>query len=102
MSNLHIIFVNYTAPLDEVAQHTPGHREWLDQHYRSGLFITSGRQDPPTGGVIISRGANPDELLDVMAGDPFHKAGVAEYKIVAFTPVKRGKILDLEDVPLVE
>ena len=100
--NLHVILLTYTAPAEEVAKHTPEHRAWLDHHYRSGLFITSGRQDPPVGGVIIAAGKNPDELLDVMQDDPFHKAGVAEYKFIAFTPVKRGKMIELDGVPLVE
>ncbi|WP_261663564.1 YciI family protein [Deinococcus sp. Marseille-Q6407] len=102
MSNLHVILVKYTAPTAEVEAATPAHRDWLDQHYRSGLFITSGPQEPRTGGLILAAGESKEQLLDVMQDDPFHKAGVAEYEIIEFRPVKRGKMIELDGVPLVE
>ena len=100
--NLHVIFVNYTAPLAEVEKVTADHRAWLDQHFQSGLFITSGPQDPRTGGLILARGESREQLLDLMQQDPFAKAGVADYTIVAFKPVKRSQDINLEGVALVQ
>ena len=52
MTTLWIIESTYLKPADEIAQVTPAHREWLDQHYRSGVFLTSGRKVDNTGGVF--------------------------------------------------
>lgn len=87
---------------EELAQVTPQHREWLDQHYRSGVFLTSGRKVDNTGGVLVAKADTLQQLLDIFDHDPFVQAGCAEYKYTAFTPIKRGKMLDLADVALVE
>ncbi|MFC6590817.1 YciI family protein [Deinococcus lacus] len=99
---LHVILVHYTAPLEAVEAVTPAHREWLDIHYRSGLFIVSGPREPRTGGLILAQGESPEQLLEVMQDDPFYKAGVAEYEVIAFRPVKRGRMIELSGVPLTE
>lgn len=98
---LHVILVNYTAPLEQIEAVTPAHRAWLDEHYHSGLFITSGPRDPRTGGVIVAAG-DKEQLQELLKQDPFSVAGLAEYDIIAFTPVKRGQVLALGGVPLVE
>ena len=71
MSNLHVILVKYTAPLEQVEAATPAHREWLDEHYRSGLFLTSGRKVDGTGGVLIAQAESQEQLEAVFKDDPF-------------------------------
>ncbi len=102
MTKLHVILGRYLAPLSEIEAATPAHREWLNQHYRSGVFITSGPQEPRTGGVILAAGESAEQLLALMQGDPFYQAGLAEYQVIAFHPVKRSSKIDLEGVPLIE
>lgn len=102
MTKLWVIESTYLKPAPEVAAVTPDHRLWLDQHYKSSVFLTSGRKVDNTGGVIIAQADSINELLDIFDGDPFVKAGVSEYKYTAFTPVKRGKSVQLDGVDLVE
>ena len=99
---LFIVTSSYLKPKTEIAEVTPQHREWLDQHYRSGLFIVSGRMVSGQGGVILARAETQAELEAVFAEDPFVQQGCSEYSYVAFTPVKRGTALDIEGIPLVE
>ncbi len=99
---LHVILGTYTGTPEEVARATPQHREWLDQHYRSGLFLASGRQDPPVGGVLLARGDSVAALQDVMRDDPFAQAGLATYQIIAFTPVKRHASFPYPQIPATE
>lgn len=102
MTTLWIIESTYLKGGEELAQTTPLHREWLDQHYRSGVFLTSGRKVDGTGGVIVAQAEGLPQLLEIFDGDPFVKAGISEYRYTAFNPVKRGKAMELEGVPLVE
>ncbi|MBX8466356.1 YciI family protein [Deinococcus sp. RIT780] len=99
---LWIIESTYVKPTDEIARVTPAHREWLDQHYRSGVFLTSGRKVDNTGGVIVAQADTLQELVDLFDHDPFVQAGCSRYRYTAFNPVKRGRAVQIEGVPLVE
>ena len=87
---------------DELAAVTPLHRAWLDQHYNGGVFITSGRKVDGTGGVLLAQAESEEQLLNIFKEDPFVLNGCSEYRYTAFNPVKRGKTLELDGVPLVE
>lgn len=102
MTTLWMIESTYLKTGDELTETTPKHRAWLDQHYKSGVFITSGRKLDNTGGLIFAQAETEEELREIFSGDPFVITGCSEYRYVPFTPVKRGKIIDLPDVPLVE
>lgn len=102
MTTLWIIESQYLKSGEELAAITPQHREWLDQHYKSGVFITSGRKVDNTGGILIAKADSITQLLTIFDGDPFVKNGCAEYKYTAFNPIKRGSSIELEDVALVE
>lgn len=102
MAILWMIESTYLKSGDALAEVTPRHRAWLDQHYRSGVFLTSGRKADGTGGVLLARAETQGELEAVFADDPFVLEGCSSYRYVAFTPVKRGRALELDDVPLVE
>ena len=64
----------------------PAHREYLQEHFASGLFVVSGRRVPWTGGVIVARGSRAD-VEAAVAADPFTREGVAETEIVEFQPL---------------
>lgn len=85
-----------------LAEATPAHRAWLDAHYRSGVFLTSGRKADGSGGVLLARAESEDALREIFKDDPFVLGGFSAYRYVPFTPVKRGRALDLPEVPLVE
>lgn len=99
---LWIIESTYLKSGEELAAITPQHRAWLDQHYKSGVFITSGRKVDGTGGVLVAQAESQGRLQDIFQYDPFVKNGCAEYRYTAFNPVKRGKSIELDGVPLVE
>ena len=99
---LFVVASRYLKPLEEVVAVTPRHREWLDQHYRSGLFLVSGRRVDSSGGIIIARAETQAELEAVFAQDPFVLEGCSQYSYAAFTPARRGKGIEIEGVALVE
>lgn len=96
------IILTYKKPLEEVERHTPAHRAFLDEGYAKGLFVMSGRQTPPVGGVIIANVADRETLESILAEDPFRREDVAEYAIYEFTPAKYHSALKdlIESVPV--
>ena len=78
-----LILITYVAPLDAVDRHMKAHLAWLERGYDERLFLMSGRRNPRTGGVIVSRG-HQAEVEALAASDPFVTSGVATIEVVEF------------------
>lgn len=81
-----VITLTYLRPLEELDALMPKHVAWLKKHYKSGLFIASGRQVPRNGGVILARSGDRQALEALLNQDPFIKSACARAEIVEFTP----------------
>ncbi len=79
-----VLLLSYLKPLPEVDALMREHLAWLDEHYRAGRFVVSGRQIPRTGGVIVARGDDREEVEALAAGDPFVSGGVASCEVIQF------------------
>ncbi|MAZ78274.1 MAG: GTP cyclohydrolase [Legionellaceae bacterium] len=88
-----IVELTYLKPLEEVDKVLQAHRAFLQTCYDKGLFLASGPKNPRTGGIIIAL-TDQKTMKTLIEQDPFHQAGVAEYKITEFEPVKRHEVLD--------
>lgn len=83
-----VVQLTYKAPLTEIDKYISAHREFLDYHYKQGLFIASGPKKPRTGGILIATTADRSALEAILKEDPFHLADLADYELIEFTPVK--------------
>lgn len=81
---MYVIILRYNVNLSEMDEHRDAHIKWLELHYASGLFIASGRQNPPIGGVIISGPIARSDLENILKTDPFAIHDLAEYDIIEF------------------
>jgi len=81
-----IVSLTYKRPIEEVDAHLDAHVAYLKQEYAKGSFIASGRKVPRTGGIILSKVETRDALEAILARDPFHSAGIADYEIIEFVP----------------
>lgn len=81
-----IAILTYKKPLGEVDRFLAAQREYLAEHYAAGDFIASGPQTPRVGGVIMIKAENRMAVDAIIAQDPFHINGIADYQIVEFTP----------------
>ena len=81
-----IVSLNYISQLEDVDKYLDDHVAYLKQEYANGNFIASGMKVPRTGGVILSRVQNKQELELILAKDPFYQAGITEYDITEFIP----------------
>jgi uncharacterized protein YciI len=89
-----IAISKYTKPLSEVDRHRPAHLQHIKSLIATGELFITGRQNPPLGGVIISKTRSLAAFKKILDDDPFTKAGVAEYKITEFTPTLYDPVLN--------
>ncbi len=83
-----IVEITYKAPPQEVDKYLQAHREFLDYHYKQGLFLASGPQKPRVGGILIALTQDKAHLEAVLQNDPYYLAEIADYRLIEFTPVK--------------
>jgi uncharacterized protein YciI len=83
-----VLLVTYRAPLERIDELRPRHVAYLQRHYGDGTFLVSGRQRPPTGGVIVAADVDRAELERIIATDPYVTERAAEYTIVEFAPTQ--------------
>ena len=81
-----IAILTYKKPLSEVDRFLATHREYLAKHYAAGIFIASGPQTPRVGGVIMMKADSRATIDAIIAEDPFHINGIADYQVVEFSP----------------
>jgi uncharacterized protein YciI len=91
---LFVLLLTYVKPLAEVDALMRDHMAWLNEHYDAGRFLVSGRRIPPTGGVIVARGDDREEIEALAASDPFITAGVATCEVIHFRPLQSAPRLD--------
>jgi uncharacterized protein YciI len=89
-----VLLLTYTRPLAEVDALMREHVAWLDEHYAAGRFLVSGRRIPRTGGVIVARGDDHDEMEALAATDPFVRGGVATCEVIRFRASQQAPELD--------
>lgn len=83
--------LTYVKPLAEVERVLPLHIRYLDEQYRAGHFLCSGRKTPRTGGIILCNFAAREEAEHAMGQDPFFQEGIAEYELIEFEPSKASE-----------
>ena len=88
-----VIELVYTADLSEIDAHMKAHVAYLDKYYAAGNFVVSGRKLPREGGIILAVGSSRAEIERIVAEDPFHEHGLAEFKIIEFRASQRAKDL---------
>jgi uncharacterized protein YciI len=89
-----VLLLTYVKPLPEVDALMREHVAWLDEQYAAGRFLVSGRRIPRTGGVIVARGDDREEIEALAATDPFVRGGVATCEVVQFRASQRAPGLD--------
>ena len=85
-----LAIVRYRKPLEEIEKVLAAHRSYLAGLKAEGLLLASGPLDPRNGGALLLRvpDGEVDRSLDAIRdGDPFVKAGVAQYELLPWSPV---------------
>lgn len=83
---MYVINLVYCVPIEKIEEILPAHIKFLEEQYKSGHFIASGRKKPRIGGIIIAKDMGIDELNNIINQDPYKINGLAEYSITEFIP----------------
>jgi uncharacterized protein YciI len=89
-----ILLLTYVKSLEEVDALMSEHVAWLREQYDAGRFLVSGRRIPRTGGVIVARGDDREEIEALAATDPFVAGGVATCEAIQFRASQTAPGLD--------
>lgn len=89
-----VLEVTYHAPLETVKAALPAHHAWLDEHFKAGLFLASGRKSTRDGGVILAVGKDRARIEKILEEDPFITEGLATYRVVEFTAANTAPELE--------
>ncbi|GAA2315299.1 YciI family protein [Streptomyces hawaiiensis] len=89
-----VLELTYTAPLEAVDAVLKDHVDWLDEQYRQGVFLASGRKNPRDGGVIIAVAGDRARIEAITAEDPFVVAGVCAYRVTEFAATRTAPALE--------
>jgi uncharacterized protein YciI len=85
-----VIELIYTAPLADIDAHMASHVRFLKKYYSAGNFLVSGRKIPRDGGIILAVGRSREEIEGIVAEDPFHKHGLADFRVIEFRASQRA------------
>ena len=85
-----VIELIYKAPLADIDAHMTAHVRFLKKYYSSGNFLVSGRKIPRDGGIILAVGRSREEIEGIVAEDPFHKQGLADFRVIEFRASQRA------------
>ena len=83
-----VLLARYTRPAAEVDLLLDAHKAWITRNQEAGRILMTARQVPLEGGLILAQGGSVQEMHDMIAEDPFHASGAAEYEIREFAPVR--------------
>lgn len=86
-----VIELIYKASLEDIDAHMAAHVRFLNKYYAAGNFLVSGRKIPREGGIILSVGKNREEIEAIVREDPFHKHGLADFRIIEFRASQKAE-----------
>lgn len=92
-----LAIVRYRKPIEVIDQLLAPHRAYLKDLKDKGLLLASGPLEPRVAGALLLRvdDADPLAALDAIRdGDPFVKAGAAQYELLPWNPVFGKEGLD--------
>ena len=84
----------HLAPFASFAHLQPLHHAFLQSGYDHGHFLFSGPQIPPHGGFLAARAESWEVLEELLAEEPFVKAGKMHFKrVLQYDPVQHQALL---------
>ncbi|OBB09868.1 GTP cyclohydrolase [Mycobacteriaceae bacterium 1482268.1] len=87
---IHVLKSTYLQSPDIIEQTRPAHLDFLKDEIAAGRLLLAGRQDDGSGGVLITADLGDEEADDMIARDPYTKAGVATYERTSFNGAFRA------------
>lgn len=90
----YVIESHFEKPFETFGDIVPQHRAWLQAWYDKGVLLCSGPKSDKTGGMLVGRADDISAMQALIDGDPYHRNGLARYRIQEFDAVKKAAVLD--------
>lgn len=87
---IHVLKSTYLQAREVVEQTRPAHLEFLNEEIAAGRLLLAGRQEDGSGGVLVTGDIGVEAADDMIARDPYTRAGVAEYERISFNGAFRA------------
>lgn len=87
---IHVLKSTYLQPPDIIEQTRPAHLEFLTEEIAAGRLLLAGRQESGSGGVLVTGDISTEDAQDIVARDPYTRAGVANYERTSFNGAFRA------------
>jgi uncharacterized protein len=87
---IHVLKSTYLQAPDDVEQTRPAHLEFLNAEIAAGRLLLAGRQEDGSGGLLVTADISIEEADDMIARDPYTRAGVANYERTTFNGAFRA------------
>jgi len=85
-----VIELIYKVDLARIDAHMAAHVTFLKKYYAAGNFLVSGRKIPREGGIILAVGESRTRIEAIIAEDPFHSLGLADFRVIEFRASQRA------------
>jgi uncharacterized protein YciI len=83
---VYLLMARYTRPVEEVDALLEDHKAWIGRN--ADKILLTAREEPLIGGMILARAGSLDEIWAMIRDDPFHAAGMSEYEVREYNPVR--------------
>lgn len=87
---IHVLKSTYLQSPEVVEQTRPAHLEFLKDEIAAGRLLLAGRQEDGSGGMLITSDIDVADADDMVARDPYTRAGVANYERTSFNGAFRA------------
>lgn len=78
---LFLITIEYKVELARVEPYFEPHIAFVKRYVEAGNFLLTGKKIPRTGGVILAKVESREELMKLLAEDPFVEFDLADFDI---------------------
>ncbi|MEU4564281.1 hypothetical protein AB0F72_38360 [Actinoplanes sp. NPDC023936] len=81
-----IVLLRFAENKAAVAEHMPGHQDWIKQGLHDQVFLLVGGIQPGLGGAVLAHNTTLPALRQRVAGDPFVEHRVVDAEILEIAP----------------
>lgn len=79
---MYILICDFIKIPSDVVPHVEPHSQWVKKYVARGIFVAAGPKKNQLGGAILVKSIDRQELMAMIAEDPYIIEAVAEYRII--------------------
>lgn len=81
-----VVLLKFSDNKSAAGDFMEGHKNWIQQGFDDGVFLTAGSLQPSAGGAVLAYNTDLKTLEQRVNDDPFVAENVVAPEIIEFTP----------------